>query len=176
MLPFDLRFVDQEQAADAGQNHDAADCKEQDRPVRCVVLLRPHCSAEHDKDRNERHHSVDTLSFAAVRFVGAVREPCVEACVVCGRAEKRHDAIEDDDERHADRSGFCGVLRNGRKELRDPIDTQRGKDQDRDPPEDIADCNECLTLAEPVGQRADEQRCDRCGNGACLHHQSDIAL
>lgn len=70
-----------------------------------VGVHEEHRAAEHQQHGQKRHGGIHAFHAPAVGVVGGVGDPGVEAGIVGGAAEERHDAVADDSEDDAQLGG-----------------------------------------------------------------------
>ena len=160
---------DQEDTQHANGQHQRADDGKDGCPALRQIQIERQKAAENHQNGQQRHHGVDALGGAPVGLVGGVRQPGIEAGVVGRGAEKGHDAVHDNDQRHSH-----GSRRNRRrKQGVDHVGADQGKAPNADTPENVAAADEQLALAQLVGKRTDEQGRHRRRHGAGCHHGGD---
>ena len=167
---FELRLVYHEEANDTNAHDHDTDDGENAGPACGEIQIESHEAAEYGKDRNERHHRVDTLGGASVGGVRAVCQPSVERGIVCAGAEKGHHAVEYDNAGNAD-----GGSGGGKREHRlDQIFSEENKSENGDTPKNITETDEKFSLADLIGKRADQHRCQGCGDRAGGDHRGNV--
>ena len=167
---FELRLVDHKEADNTNADDHNAYNGENVGPARREIEIKKHKSTENGKDRDEGHHGVNSLGGSSVGGVRAVCQPRVEGGVVCAGAEKRHNAVKNNDTGNAD-----GGSRGGKREdCFDQIFLEEHESQNGNTPKNITGTNKDLSFAYLIGQRADQHRCQCCGDRACGDHGGNI--
>ena len=77
---------------------------------------------------------IDTLNAAPVAVIGDIRQPCVEAGIVGGRAEEGHHAVHNNGQAHTQRSGGG----HGGEDGMDHVHPDQAEAPDADTPGNIA--------------------------------------
>ena len=174
LVGLDAGVTDQEEAGDTNDDHHDADHIENGGPAVCLIQIKAHESAKNNQNGDQGHHGVDALDAAAIRIIGNIRQPCIEAGIVGRGSEEGHDTVHQDHQHHAQ---LC--CRSHRRDQRaehiaDPIGTDQGKGPDGNTPEDIAAADKDLPLAQFVAEGADEQGRHRGCHRRSGHHQGNI--
>ena len=166
----DPGLFDDKEAKNTHTGYQCADDGIDQRPGIGLVQVEKHKSAEDHKDADQGHHCIDTLRSAPVLPVHRVGQPSVEGCIIGGRAEEGHQAIQDDGQTDA----HCRSRAGKGKGLADQVLPEQHERENGDAPQNVAAADKELPLSESVRQRTHKNGGQGGGNGRGSYHSGNI--